>query len=214
MDSDYVAGPQLHRLLAVDGESRVVIRRLHVNLDFVRIRQHHRTVAQSMRADWRDHDRAQSGKNNRPASGECVCGRARGSCDDQSVGAIRAEGFMVGEYVEMKHPADRAFADDHVVECQKRQGELLGCAFDDCLEHDASVDFVVAVEYASQRGSRLPDSHFGQEADRKSTRLNSSHLGISYAVFCLKKKMHYTDSLAYVGLFGVARHTNSLTVTD
>src|SRR5256885_2490597 len=28
-----------------------------------------------------------------------------------------------------------------------------------------------------------------QEADRKSTRLNSSHLVISYAVFCLKKKI-------------------------
>src|SRR5205814_9551640 len=28
--------------------------------------------------------------------------------------------------------------------------------------------------------------------DRKSTRLNSSHLGISYAVFCLKKKRHTT----------------------
>src|SRR5262245_40773652 len=28
----------------------------------------------------------------------------------------------------------------------------------------------------------------GVEPDRKSTRLNSSHLGISYAVFCLKKK--------------------------
>src|SRR5262245_24832172 len=27
-----------------------------------------------------------------------------------------------------------------------------------------------------------------RETDRKSTRLNSSHLGISYAVFCLKKK--------------------------
>src|SRR2546426_6204147 len=27
-------------------------------------------------------------------------------------------------------------------------------------------------------------------ADRKSTRLNSSHLVISYAVFCLKKKKH------------------------
>src|SRR5437899_9175606 len=27
-----------------------------------------------------------------------------------------------------------------------------------------------------------------QYVDRKSTRLNSSHLGISYAVFCLKKK--------------------------
>src|SRR5258705_6535403 len=28
----------------------------------------------------------------------------------------------------------------------------------------------------------------GYLRDRKSTRLNSSHLGISYAVFCLKKK--------------------------
>src|ERR1039458_2401490 len=32
-------------------------------------------------------------------------------------------------------------------------------------------------------GGRRSDS-----GDRKSTRLNSSHLGISYAVFCLKKK--------------------------
>src|SRR5258705_1715530 len=30
--------------------------------------------------------------------------------------------------------------------------------------------------------------------DRKSTRLNSSHLGISYAVFCLKKKKNKTLS--------------------
>src|SRR5579884_4334056 len=28
----------------------------------------------------------------------------------------------------------------------------------------------------------------GEELDRKSTRLNSSHVAISYAVFCLKKK--------------------------
>src|SRR5438045_4256184 len=33
--------------------------------------------------------------------------------------------------------------------------------------------------------ARADDIHGG---DRKSTRLNSSHLGISYAVFCLKKK--------------------------
>src|SRR2546426_5162978 len=33
---------------------------------------------------------------------------------------------------------------------------------------------------------RLPDS---PATDRKSTRLNSSHLVISYAVFCLKKKI-------------------------
>src|SRR5947199_8360722 len=30
--------------------------------------------------------------------------------------------------------------------------------------------------------------------DRKSTRLNSSHLGISYAVFCLKKKKNPGNS--------------------
>src|SRR3989454_3085364 len=33
-----------------------------------------------------------------------------------------------------------------------------------------------------------PKFAVGQEGDRKSTRLNSSHLVISYAVFCLKKK--------------------------
>src|SRR5437899_4128369 len=31
-------------------------------------------------------------------------------------------------------------------------------------------------------------AHGEDLVDRKSTRLNSSHLGISYAVFCLKKK--------------------------
>src|SRR5690625_7046274 len=32
----------------------------------------------------------------------------------------------------------------------------------------------------------------GQGGDRKSTRLNSSHVAISYAVFCLKKKKKNT----------------------
>src|SRR5258705_7143148 len=43
---------------------------------------------------------------------------------------------------------------------------------------------------ASPRGRpRVPRSAWGcGRRDRKSTRLNSSHLGISYAVFCLKKK--------------------------
>src|SRR5262245_63816804 len=33
--------------------------------------------------------------------------------------------------------------------------------------------------------------------DRKSTRLNSSHLGISYAVFCLKKKKKNVDQTTH-----------------
>src|SRR5690606_42132804 len=39
--------------------------------------------------------------------------------------------------------------------------------------------------------------HDGTSADRKSTRLNSSHVKISYAVFCLKKKK--TKTLAHDG---------------
>src|SRR5256885_2556979 len=34
-------------------------------------------------------------------------------------------------------------------------------------------------------------------SDRKSTRLNSSHLVISYAVFCLKKKKQHTEHIPY-----------------
>src|SRR2546430_3327751 len=33
--------------------------------------------------------------------------------------------------------------------------------------------------------------------DRKSTRLNSSHSQISYAVFCLKKKMQFVPSIPF-----------------
>src|SRR5262245_64955861 len=39
--------------------------------------------------------------------------------------------------------------------------------------------------------ARLCGRTDGLARDRKSTRLNSSHLCISYAVFCLKKKIHH-----------------------
>src|SRR6266571_8091737 len=40
---------------------------------------------------------------------------------------------------------------------------------------------------APRRCGRAPPTHPAHR-DRKSTRLNSSHMSISYAVFCLKKK--------------------------
>src|SRR5690242_21427905 len=48
---------------------------------------------------------------------------------------------------------------------------------------------------------RVPDSYLDRPVssqidsrrDRKSTRLNSSHMSISYAVFCLKKKKIYNQ---------------------
>src|SRR5258708_23769643 len=54
--------------------------------------------------------------------------------------------------------------------------------------------------YAGAVGSR---SHGSSRAiaDRKSTRLNSSHQIISYAVFCLKKKKNYSHTRAHTQEF-------------
>src|SRR2546429_7979913 len=52
------------------------------------------------------------------------------------------------------------------------------------VEHDLDGRHAAAVHGAHQA--------LGDHADRKSTRLNSSHGYISYAVFCLKKKKRMT----------------------
>src|SRR5258705_2484108 len=59
----------------------------------------------------------------------------------------------------------------------------------------------------ASRGSRAPFP------DRKSTRLNSSHLGISYAVFCLKKKNSKTVKPNVVFLIPVAPHSTPARAT-
>src|ERR1035441_10917507 len=51
----------------------------------------------------------------------------------------------------------------------------------------------IASRAASVRSNCHPTT-LRDHADRKSTRLNSSHLGISYAVFCLKKKQKTKDA--------------------
>src|SRR2546422_4394162 len=53
-------------------------------------------------------------------------------------------------------------------------------------------------------GLRVP-SRLVREPDRKSTRLNSSHGYISYAVFCLKKKSRQTNSTVRSLLPALAR---------
>src|SRR6266498_4526743 len=45
------------------------------------------------------------------------------------------------------------------------------------------------------RGSQLMRAERGSDQDRKSTRLNSSHVRISYAVFCLKKKKKNNNTI-------------------
>src|SRR5438477_9422529 len=47
---------------------------------------------------------------------------------------------------------------------------------------------IAALRVGLVQGGNLDDAGAVIESDRKSTRLNSSHMSISYAVFCLKKK--------------------------
>src|SRR5207253_10303110 len=54
---------------------------------------------------------------------------------------------------------------------------------------------------------RERDAAYHQGTDRKSTRLNSSHVAISYAVFCLKKKKNnHTISLPTHPQFSISRY--------
>src|SRR5699024_11518756 len=53
-------------------------------------------------------------------------------------------------------------------------------------------DTLGSVRYANHLRAHSPRQH----RDRKSTRLNSSHVSISYAVFCLKKKTREQETLS------------------
>src|SRR5204863_550697 len=98
-------------------------------------------------------------------------GRRTGLCDVYPVGAVTV-GLAGQELAELGAMAESAaqvtvFSDDgHCVS----DAVLMRRA----LEYVKAFDGVVA--------------QHAQEPDRKSTRLNSSHVEISYAVFCLKKK--------------------------
>src|SRR5207249_8632616 len=48
---------------------------------------------------------------------------------------------------------------------------------------------------------RVCETNDNREADRKSTRLNSSHVSISYAVFCLKKKKKKSTNMSSATTF-------------
>src|SRR5207245_10879402 len=76
-------------------------------------------------------------------------------------------------------------------ECALRrfEGRLSGrgvCAVQPGLVLSGRLDDVCAAHGGRPASVR---QHGARDRDRKSTRLNSSHGSISYAVFCLKKKM-------------------------
>src|SRR5688500_19462758 len=82
----------------------------------------------------------------------------------------------IGHAEATAHMADQAFGKGH---------DAVG---------NAAIEHQLAREDEERDGQEREDVHARCHAleheDRKSTRLNSSHLVISYAVFCLKKKNH------------------------
>src|SRR5438874_10325719 len=67
---------------------------------------------------------------------------------------------------------------------------------DDAALHEKNCDVL-----ACQPGNGSYYSHrYDQCEDRKSTRLNSSHVEISYAVFCLKKKKIKKKIYTYINI--------------
>src|SRR3989449_3089103 len=78
---------------------------------------------------------------------------------------------------------DAAATDRTLVERMSRGDEQ---AFRDLLARYRSTMYATA--YAALVDPEQVDATIAEALDRKSTRLNSSHGYISYAVFCLKKK--------------------------
>src|SRR5438445_3522202 len=95
--------------------------------------------------------------------------------------------------------ADQAFRLDHLFDTRKMAWKrtAIGCArFGDTFAR-RGIGFFLGADCRDGRFQVLQRQielvgisllGFAPERDRKSTRLNSSHANISYAVFCLKKK--------------------------
>src|SRR2546426_5280538 len=85
-----------------------------------------------------------------------------------------------------RRPAEPRGALQHVLAAVRQDPQV---TVDALQRHDAPV--LVGAREDRERAQRLGELDPGRApalGDRKSTRLNSSHLVISYAVFCLKKK--------------------------
>src|SRR5438045_7075750 len=82
----------------------------------------------------------------------------RAACAEHSVGVFICRTFIGTQAIELRRRAREALVEMHIA--FQRTGGFAGIR--------------IGCEINTE--------------DRKSTRLNSSHLGISYAVFCLKKK--------------------------
>src|SRR5690625_3054737 len=97
-----------------------------------------------------------------------------------------------------KGVCDVVFEDRGSVTIPCKEKHLSFCEYDlvtGGLSHERAVELEVGKSYMAKTGNAMVINrvgnygNYGFYLDRKSTRLNSSHVAISYAVFCLKKKI-------------------------
>src|SRR5690349_23423967 len=69
-----------------------------------------------------------------------------------------------------------------------------GPVFDGLISSDLFASFGKAIMFPASAVAIIAAQNWFEREDRKSTRLNSSHVESSYAVFCLKKKKRKIDS--------------------
>src|SRR4051794_41461779 len=100
----------------------------------------------------------------------------------KSGGATRRAAKMV--VLDVDHPDIEEFVDTKM-----REEEKIRALRDAGFDMDLGGRDITSVQYQNANNSvRVSDEFMRAVEDRKSTRLNSSHPSISYAVFCLKKK--------------------------
>src|SRR5947209_12541489 len=90
---------------------------------------------------------------------------------------------------KLSQPLDVGFVDDRVLPGNRRSPFFAPCegfVDDHALRHSARVVSPVEREVGARTAGAVPEMRVTPDQDRKSTRLNSSHANISYAVFCLK----------------------------
>src|SRR5699024_4332967 len=85
-----------------------------------------------------------------------------------------------------KHMTNPALAPHLVVEAWRRAYYDRGLYLGDSDFVDVPTERLLSKKYIRQQAKSI-DINKATNRDRKSTRLNSSHVSISYAVFCLKK---------------------------
>src|SRR5690349_21885755 len=114
---------------------------------------------------------------------KCVhCGFCTATCPTyvtlgNELDSPRGRIYLIKDMLENGRPADAEVV-THIDRCLSCLACVTTCP--------SGVDYMHLVDHARVHIEKTYSPH--RREDRKSTRLNSSHVEISYAVFCLKKK--------------------------